>query len=133
MAKKVLIVEDHSDLQRLFKIVLQKGGYDVETVTDGFQAHSFLEEKGEQVDLLLACWEQSRNMRLTLGEGIIEIARDKNPDVRIILMTTGPNLEHLDYLRSVGADYVLVKPFRSRDLFNALEITKATASRQHGS
>jgi len=114
---KVLIVEDFRDLVDILKLQFARmGNADV---------------KGELISLIVACWEQSRNMRLTLGEGTLEMARKKNPNVKIILVTTNPRLGHLDYLRSIGADYVLVKPFMYRDLINAINIVRPEAPLLH--
>lgn len=129
---KVLIVEDFRDLVDILKLQFKRMGHtDVEAVEDGLQACFFLKEKGELVSLIVACWEQSKNMYLTLGEGTLEAAREKNPNVRVILVTTNPRLEHLDYLRSIGADYVLVKPFTYRDLINAVNIVRPEAPLLH--
>ena len=129
---KVLIVEDFRDLVDILKLQFARmGNADVKAVEDGLQACFFLEEQGELISLIVACGEQSRNMRLTLGEGTLEMARKKNPNVKIILVTTNPRLGHLDYLRSIGADYVLVKPFMYRDLINAINIVRPEAPLLH--
>src|SRR3989344_4573607 len=105
MKKKVLIVEDHPDMQELLKIQVEQFGFkEIDTVKDGLQATAYLEKHGEEVSLIVAAWEQSRDMRRTLGEGTLEMARETNPDVHIVLLTTNPRPEFMAYLKSIGAD-----------------------------
>ena len=119
---KVLIVEDHKGNQELVVQQISLAGLrNVEAVEDGLQATRFLEAHGEDVSLIVAAWEQYRHGR-DLGEGTLEVARNKNPNVRIIIMTNSP--ERCDYFKSIGADHVLVKPFLHRDLFAAVDLVQ---------
>ncbi|MCE9585486.1 response regulator [Candidatus Nomurabacteria bacterium] len=53
MAKKILIIEDDSFLQGLEATKLQKEGYDVVTALNSIEAFKVIDDKKDEIDLIL--------------------------------------------------------------------------------
>ena len=82
---KLLIVEDNSDVRRLYAIGLNQRGYEVKLAADGAQAIERI--SSERPDIVLLDWL----MPLMDGRQVLEkLAGDHLPDVPVIVISGQP-------------------------------------------
>jgi two-component system response regulator AtoC len=102
---RVLLVEDEPAILRLYGLVLAEVGYSVESVSDGAAAAAALE--AEEFDVVLS--------DLTLpgmsGVELLQLARDRHPDLPLIVMTGGDVEDVLEAMEG-HALRCLLKPVR---------------------
>ena len=105
MSKKVLIVEDHEDIRRMMKILLELYGYDVLEAQDGIEAVE--NAKQFHPDLILM------DLAMPVMDGITAakaIKSDKEFGDVPILAVTGYGKEYAEKAIASGCDEVLQKP-----------------------
>ena len=115
--KKVLIVDDDRDIQRMFKRVLSHEGYRVETASDGFEAGvkvSTFKPGVIVLDLVMP------------GMDGFEVCRRirENPDtsrIKILAVTGYDDKENRDQIMKAGADDYLAKPVDGPTLIHHVE------------
>ncbi|MFH1542451.1 MAG: response regulator [bacterium] len=118
MAKKILIVEDETDLSLLCKTQLEKAGYDVVPAYDGEQGLKLAQTVAPDLILL--------DLKLPLLDGlnICETLKSDEKFKQIPIIITSARKS--DYERelglSLGADAYFVKPY---DMAELLEKIKA--------
>lgn len=105
----ILVVDDEPDIRELLRVLLQRGGHDVRTASDGRAGlRAFHAEPPDLVILDIAMPELD-------GWQTLERIRDLS-DVPVLMLTArGAELELVRGLRSGSDDYV-VKPFRRQEL-----------------
>ncbi len=107
---RVLIVDDDKNIRTVFTRILQKKGYDVESVGDGEKALSLIKDHDFDViilDIILPGLS---------GMDILETIKRVSPLSKIIMFTGQPSVETiLDALRAGANDY-LSKPVKPEDL-----------------
>lgn len=120
-SQKVLVIEDHEQLNAMMCRILQKAG---------FEAHGILsaEEVSEcpglhKVDFFIVDW----NLPGEDGASLIERLRQGFPDTGIILLTARSGAVNQIKGYSSGADLFLSKPVKEEELIEAL---KALGSRK---
>mgnify|MGYP000524769813 CR=1 FL=1 len=124
---RILVADDDPDLCMLVRLFLTKnGGHDVATVPDGEKAIAHL--RTEDVDLVLLDW----NMPKVDGVGVAKAVRGEldRPDLPLLMVTAVP--EHAEAM-AAGVDHVLMKPFTSASLVEAVEHTAALVAERVGS
>ena len=110
---RVLVVEDDASLRMVTERILERGGYDVETVTDGAAALERLDATGPRIDLVLT----DAVMPGMLGIELVREVRRRHPDVPIVMMSG-----HLPRTLDPTADTtqtpvsLLAKPFTGAEL-----------------
>jgi CheY-like chemotaxis protein len=106
--KRVLVADDEQIIRETIAGVLRKAGCEVEVVADGAQAIERVESK--QYDLLVA----DIRMPHKNGYEVFAAARDRSPDISVILMTGfGYDPNHsIVRARKEGLNAVLFKPFK---------------------
>lgn len=101
----ILIAEDDTDMQKILKLYLQKGGYVVSVVSNGKEAIAFLSE--HVVDLVLLDWM----MPIQDGIQTCRDIRQLHIPTKILMLTDkGENEDEVQGL-TCGADDYLRKPF----------------------
>lgn len=106
MAKRILIVDDDTDIRNIFAEVLSSGGYEVTAASDGEEGLTHLTEGGFDAILLDVM------MPKLDGLGVLKKLKEtppKNPNGPILILT---NLDHdpvLDEALSLGAKQSLLK------------------------
>ncbi|MGM0418085.1 MAG: response regulator [Thermodesulfobacteriota bacterium] len=113
MEKKILIIEDDSDLRQVLKIMLAKEGLSVVEAGDGKEGMKLFGQ--DLYDLVIT------DIIMPEKEGIETIFELKklNPDVKIIAISGGGKIaadEYLGMASNFGVSKVLSKPFK-RDVF----------------
>ena len=109
MAKKVLVVEDDSNIAELLRLYLEKDGFDVFLAADGGEGIRRAQEL--QPDLILL------DIMLPVVDGWVVCSEiRKTSNVPIIMLTAkGETFDKISGLE-MGADDYLVKPFEMKEL-----------------
>lgn len=118
MAKKILVVEDHADLRRLIRMVLDLEGHDVHEAGDG--PAGLAAARCLQPDLVLL------DVMMPSHEDGLEICRQLHGDpllhtTPVVLLTAFDCAEDRDSSREAGAAACLRKPFSPRQLVDIVE------------
>jgi len=112
----VLVVDDDEGLQAMFKLFLKKAG--LSRVVVGTGKDALLALSKQKFDL---CFLDLQLPDLT-GDQIYSIAKDKYPDLPIVIITGYPDSAMLDNILRFGPVTVLKKPLRVDDLEKALRM-----------
>lgn len=115
MPKKILLVDDESEILEICRDYLKASGYDVVTAKDGMQGLSFA--KREKPDLIVT------DLMMPEMDGIdLTRAIRKESSVPIIMLTA--RVEETDKLigLELGADDYITKPFSPRELVARVKV-----------
>ncbi len=110
--KKILIVDDEEDITNLTEKFLQLENYDTITCSNGFDALSIMEEKHEDIALVLL------DLMLPGMNGydvLIEI-KSKYPKILVVLFTVKNFFEDIQRGKELGADGYLVKAISGNEI-----------------
>ncbi|MBF0229136.1 MAG: response regulator [Desulfamplus sp.] len=128
----ILLVEDNPVNQKMAKIMLSKGGYNVEIASNGVEAVSSYIQKSEIIDLIfmdinmpeMDGLEATRRIRELEKEGIgrvREFEKHKYPRVPIVALTANALKEFEDKCLEVGMDDFLTKPLKRELVFQSVK------------
>lgn len=122
--RRVLIVEDEAPVARSIRRALDKAGYETHVATDAFEAGSLLR------DLVPAVITLDLRMPGASGMKVIEHIRgdDRLTETRI-LVVSGLSAKELDKALKAGADDVLAKPFKGKELLEKVDALISTIGR----
>jgi len=120
---KILIIEDEKLLAESLKALLEKKGFEVETVYDGESGAEYA-ELGVYDLLILDVMMPRLN-----GYEVARHVRSKRCGTPILMLTAKSSLEDRIEGLNAGADYYLTKPFDTREL---LACINALLRRQGG-
>lgn len=104
--KRILVVEDNSELSKLLELILRRAGYDVTLAMDGADALRQFQSRPADLVLLdimlpsLDGYEVSDHIRHVLGS-----------DVPIIMLSSLDSYLDMERSRRVGATDHIAKPF----------------------
>jgi len=128
MAKRILLIDDDTDIRNIFAEILSSGGYDVTTAIDGEEGLAHLMKGGFDAVLL------DIMMPKLDGLGVLKKIKDsppQQPNGPVLILT---NLDHdpvLDEAISLGAHKHLLKAdILPPALLKAVEEAIAAASRK---
>lgn len=113
---RLLIVDDEQHMCDVCSRTLQRAGYDVMATSDPYVAIAALND-GQQFDLLLT----DIKMPTMSGLDLAQIAREKDPEIAIIIMTGYASLENLHQSVRRGVADFLSKPFELEQLRLAVD------------
>ena len=118
MTTRILVADDDEDLRTTLKIVLERAGYEVDTVCDGEQAARVQERHPADV-LITDLFMPQRD-----GLETVEYFRRRYPRVRVIAISgggyTGQKANHLAVAQHAGADAAFRKPFDVQALLDRI-------------
>ncbi|GIN12884.1 response regulator [Shouchella clausii] len=105
MSHKVLIVDDQFGIRVLLTEVLQKDGYEMFQAASGKEALAIQEE--EEIDIVLL------DMKIPGMDGIeiLKKLKDKQPGIKVIMMTAYGELNLVNEAMDHGAVSYMAKPF----------------------
>lgn len=112
---RILIVEDDATFRETVLEVLRDVGYKVKGARNVDKAAKRLRK--HKFDLVLSdvhIGDQS-------GFDVLQIAHDKRPDAKIVLMSAKADAEMMVQAKESGASRVLPKPFRVKELLHLIE------------
>ncbi len=114
MAKKILVVDDDPEMHELIGYALRRRGFEMIEAHDAFEGLEIIET--QVVDLVLLDVMMPKMDGLTM----LRHLREKNEDLRVIVMTalTTPETA-ISALREQACDF-LAKPFDMEELFSAI-------------
>lgn len=113
--KKILIIEDDQEINKLLQVMMAKMGVDVISAYSG--SEGILQSEQEEFDLVL--------LDLMLpgidGKGVLEEVR-KQADTPVIVISAKEDIEtKIDMLR-LGADDYITKPFNQEEVIARIEV-----------
>jgi chemotaxis protein histidine kinase CheA len=115
-AQRVLVADDSRTLREAAALLLQQGGYRVETATDGWEAWDLLQD--QPFDLLLTDLEMPR---LDGWELLGRIRRHPNlRHLSVLIMSSRTGETHRQRALVLGADDFIGKPLRRRMLLDSV-------------
>ncbi len=117
--KKILVVEDDASVRTTLVTFLELEGYDVEAV--GSTRDAMLRLRDHSYPLVLSdIYLDERT-----GLDVLEAAREKNPDGKVILMTGRASMETVMKATRGGAFEYISKPFEFDQLSDVLDRAQA--------
>ena len=114
MKPTILVAEDDRNLRRVLRAMLVREGYDVAEAADGEAASAWL--SGRRADVLIT------DIRMPKMDGLalFRHARERHPDVPVILITAyGTIGDAVEAIRSGAFDYIS-KPFDEAELLRVV-------------
>jgi DNA-binding response OmpR family regulator len=112
--KKVLVIDDEDFIRELIKDFLELGNilcYGAESAAQGLE---FINKEKFQLILL------DRNLGKVKAEDLIAQIRSQNQAVPIVILTGDQHCGD-DYLKRIGADGIIFKPFQVNDFMNNIK------------
>ena len=107
---KILIAEDTTDLNRVVTVMLQRFGYDVDSVFDGEAALECVDRNGYDAVIL------DIMMPKMDGLTVLSNMRSRNITVPVLLLTAKAEVDDRVAGLDAGADDYLPKPFAMKEL-----------------
>jgi two-component system chemotaxis response regulator CheY len=117
---KALIVDDSRTIRLILKRFLVEMGYDVCEAANGREALAAIETEQDKVSLVLTDW----NMPEMDGLEFVKRLR-RNPELaslRVVMVTTETELDHMVLALDAGANEYVMKPFTKDILKEKLEL-----------
>lgn len=115
---QILVIDDDDQVRTLFRMILERAGYQVEEAADGRSgARKFRENPADLIITDIIMPEQEGI------QTILELRRDF-PDVKIIAISGGgttPSGTYLDLANRLGARRTFSKPIKRQQLLDAVE------------
>jgi len=115
--RKILLVEDNPTNRMVVSRVLEKQGANITAATNGLEALSSLENCA--FDLVLT----DVFMPEMGGKELVKRMRESggiNANLPVIALTAMGDIQEAEELKSYGVDQVILKPFNSKDLIQAI-------------
>lgn len=111
----ILIVDENRAMMAMLQRFLARQGIDVHTATRIVEARTLIAQHAFQVVLSDLFWPSDNGLRL------VRHVRQVAPHTRVIVMTAFPEHETRQHAIAAGADVCLDKPFRLRQLWDAVQ------------
>lgn len=102
---RILVVDDESLMREFISESLLSHGYDVDTAENGSRAIDLI--GGESYDVILTDYKMPK----ITGIDVLRKAREKLPDVKVIIMTAYGTVENAVEAMKLGAFDYITKPF----------------------
>ena len=115
--KKILVVEDEESLSKLESVLLTSRGYTVEAVADGLAAREAVATMKPDLVLLDIMLPELNGFEVCRKIKDNEATRH----ILVIMLTAKKSQEDLDRGKQVGADWYMVKPFKSAMLIETIQ------------
>lgn len=112
---RILVVDDEDEIRRVFSMVLEPEGYEVETAGDGLTAADLFRER--PFDAVLT----DLTMPGLDGVDLLRAIRQVDLDVPVVIITAAPSLESAIRAVEYGALRYIVKPVRRADLLKVVQ------------
>jgi two-component system chemotaxis response regulator CheY len=116
---KVLVVDDSRTIRTIIRRILIELGYEACEAGNGIEALRVIETEGDAVKLVLADW----NMPEMNGLDLLKQLR-QDPALaylKIMMVTTETEMDHMASALEAGADEYVMKPFTKDILVEKLE------------
>jgi two-component system chemotaxis response regulator CheY len=122
---KALVVDDSRTIRIIIRRILLEIGYEVCEACNGKEALDVLEAERPDVELVLADW----NMPVMNGLELLKRLRQDSEfsALKVLMVTTETEIEHMRSAMDAGADEYVMKPFTRDILLEKLEIVGIVA------
>ena len=110
-----MVVDDEPALLAAYSRILRRAGLSVEQASNGSMACELVTQK--TIDVVVS----DISMPGKGGMDVLRSVRNADPDIPVILMTGGPDVETAIQALELGALKYLVKPVEAQDLLAAVE------------
>ena len=122
---KALVVDDSRTIRIIIRRILLELGYEVCDASNGKEALDVLEAEKPDVSLVLADW----NMPIMNGLELLKALRQDSAfsALKVLMVTTETEMEHMQSAMDAGADEYVMKPFTRDILLEKLEIVGIVA------
>ena len=125
LMKRILVVDDNTDILQIVKIILENNGFEVVVTPNGEETLLKTETFHPQLilmDVFLSSGIDGREICKTLK------ANPETKDIPVILFSAQVKME--DGFKSWGADDFIAKPFEVKELINKIKshLTESNAS-----
>ena len=115
--KKILVVDDDHDLQKMLKLRIEATGYEFMSVSDGAEMLKVVKENKPDVillDIMLPNMDGYTALREMRKE-------DRSKDVPVIVLTGKERQKVWDLFALEKVAYFIEKPFDSKDLMGKIK------------
>lgn len=116
MKARFLIAEDDADLRDLLQDDLEDAGYETLVAVNGLAALAHLDDAGSSIDVLIT----DVKMPGLTGDELLKAAREKRPEIPVIVVTAFGSVEQAVEMVKNGAFQYLTKPFDTDDLLQTI-------------
>ena len=119
MTGKALIVDDSKTIRMVLRKILRELGYEVCEAVDGKDALHVIEAEKATVSLVLTDWNMPEMNGLDL---VRNLRQDPQlASLKVIMVTTETEVDHIVSALEAGADEYVMKPFTKDILREKLE------------
>jgi two-component system, chemotaxis family, chemotaxis protein CheY len=119
MTGKALIVDDSKTIRIVLRKILRELGYEVCEAVDGKDALNVIESEKATVSLVLTDWNMPEMNGLDL---VRNLRQDPQlASLKVIMVTTETEVDHIVSALEAGADEYVMKPFTKDILREKLE------------
>jgi two-component system, chemotaxis family, chemotaxis protein CheY len=119
MTGKALIVDDSKTIRIVLRKILRELGYEVCEAVDGKDALNVIEAEKATVSLVLTDWNMPEMNGLDL---VRNLRQDPQlASLKVIMVTTETEVDHIVSALEAGADEYVMKPFTKDILREKLE------------
>ncbi len=117
--KTILIVDDEPDIVNLTEKFLKLGDFDTITCNNGKDAMEIIEERHEEIGLILL----DIMMPGTSGYSVLQQIKEneKFKKILVVLFTVKSFNEDIQKGKKLGADGYLTKPFSGKELLKSVK------------
>jgi two-component system chemotaxis response regulator CheY len=120
MMSKALVVDDSKTIRIILGRILKELGYEVCEAGNGKEALKVMESQKAAVNLVLADWNMPEMNGLEL---LKQLRQDPDLDsLKVIMVTTETELDHVVSALEAGANEYVMKPFTRDILREKLEL-----------
>jgi len=118
--KKILVIEDENGIRDTLKDIISENGYDVITACNGQEGLQIIKEFGLKISLIIS----DILMPKKDGYEVLETIRNDNKLLLIpfIFLTGKRDYESIRNGMMLGADDYIAKPFKAKELLNAMAL-----------
>jgi len=119
---KAIVIDDSRSVRRILARILKDIGYEVCEASNGKEALALLEDRDE-VSLALVDW----NMPEMDGLGFVRCLRSNSrySSVKVVMVTTETEVDHMLTALDAGANEYVMKPFTAEIISDKLRLLGA--------
>ena len=114
--RRVLVVDDETSFLDIMNVILPRAGFEIITSTHGKEALQMFYDCKPDLALL-------DDMLPGMSGGDICLTIKNDPSVRhipVVLYSAGPRVRDGEFIKRIGADAVLYKPFKPADVITTI-------------
>lgn len=118
MMKKILLIEDEINIQKVYASLLKKSGFEVETADNGIDGLDKAQKLIPDLiilDLILPKLD---------GELVLEGLKEDSStaDIPVLIISAKSDQESIEKTQKMGAEKYMVKPIEREELLTAVKI-----------